>query len=413
MSSFFKAVYSNKWRVPLIILGSGFLIRFLLMPVSGHLDLLLSSWREYLWAFKGVIKFNDLIEASLALYIKIFRSQLSLLPSLIDIPNSEGTLGLKEQATFLSSFRAWRYLFFFKLPFLMFDLASVYFIWKLFKDRAQKIMALAFWAFNPFLIFAVYVWGRYEIVPIVLTIVSLYFLKNQKNWLAILFLGLAIAGRMPFILLLPFYVIYLSKIKLDYLKYFIVGLLPLIVITKIIEIAGGTNIFSDAVQSGFADYLVRGGIGQQFGAIVPFLILYPLALYLYYRHPKVHDFKVMTGFSAIGLLIFFGTSYFHPQYLAWLSPVILITFVYNRKIAWAYLGMSAIYFVLMDIFYNRIASSLLFQPLGLFWDNFGGLRSQRIFYDFNAETLISIFHTLFVLTIGILIWQIYQKSHEN
>lgn len=407
-------ILQEKHRTLILLILGGFLIRFALMPLSAHLDLLLASWREYLLVFKSLNYLNDLTETSLALYMKLIKPWFRELPNILDIPNSAGTLGLKEQAFFETSFRSLRYLFLFKIPFLILDFVTLAFVWQLVKNNKRRLWAVALWAFNPFLIYAVYFWGRYEIFPILFTILALLLIKKNQYFWAMFSLGLAITLRMPFVLILPFFVIYLSKRWVDLVKYLAIGLAPLVIITKAIEFIAGQNLFRDAVNGGFADFIVRGQIGNGFSAIAPFIMIYPIVLFLYARYRNKYDFQYLINFTTLGLLTYFGTSYFHPQYLAWLTPFMILVICWNRVLIWPYITMFIVYLCLADVYYNSIATTFSLLPTSYdFFSNYAGLRNQLSFYNLNLSTIVTVFHTMFVLSVVWLAYVIVVNNDQN
>ena len=156
---YYLFIFQDPLKIYLIIISAGLLVRLILMPLAVNLDTLLASWWESLWVFKGQIIIEDINEVILTIWMRIFKPLFVSFPSIIDIPNSLGILGIPEHAIFSSSDRAMRFIFLLKVPYLLVDFVLLFFVLKFFKDRRQKIIGLVLWAFNPFLLYSVYIYG--------------------------------------------------------------------------------------------------------------------------------------------------------------------------------------------------------------------------------------------------------------
>lgn len=415
MFSIVKKLYSSQLRLPILFIVLGILIRFLLMPASAQLDLLLASRREYLWVFKDIFLMNDITETSLGVYLKAIKPLLPHLYTIFDQVNAQGTLGLPELEKFAVFSRAMRYVSLFKAPYLFLDIISLFFVWKFFSNKAKRNIALAFWAFNPFYLYASYLIGRYEVFPVFLLIVAFYFAKKNNPFWSVLVLGIAIATRMPIILLLPFLVIYYSKSWKGALKYSLLGIAPIILITKVIEFSWGHNIFVDTMENPFMDLMImKPSLGTGFNAISPILLLYPLSVYLFYREREKTTFNKLLNFSIIGFLVFYITGYLGPQYIAWFSPLLMLTLVYNRRILWPTLAFFLVFLILQDIYMYGITTTIGLYILDYdFFAAWGGIRNQGPFYSFGYPVLVTIFHSLLVLCSIILGYILYRDREKN
>lgn len=415
-------LFDNKNRVPLILVISGILFRYLLMPISAHPDLISATWREHLWVFHDQFLLNDLSETLLAGYMKalgfVFNANFHQLFSRFDILGGSGDIKeiVRNYQDFISSTAGMRYLFFLKLPYLLVDVVSIYFVWNLFQERAKKIATLAFWAFNPFVLYAVYIWGRYEIFPIFFTLVAIYLAKNKKGLWPILFLGLAIATRMPFIFLLPFFMIYSAKNWKDAMLSPVIAFLPVIFIGQINQIIGGETLVSGLERGGFITYLSVNQIGAGFSAVSLFLLLYPLIVLLYWRERKDKNFSFnkLISYSTIALLIFYINAKYHPHYISWLSPFILVLIPQNKKLIWPFLGLVLSFFLFIDSNWGQGVTFGLFAPLNNgFFRNLSSIYHQMPFFSIPQQSLQNIAQSSFVFFAIIIIYLIYQRRNEN
>lgn len=57
---------------------------------------------------------------------------------------------------------------------------------------------------NPISIFVVYIYGRFEVIPIFFILASLYYIKTHRFYLSLLMLGISAATRLyPLLLFIP------------------------------------------------------------------------------------------------------------------------------------------------------------------------------------------------------------------
>ena len=59
-------------------------------------------------------------------------------------------------------------------------------------------------------LYITYIHGQLDVVPIIFLFVSSYFLFKKKNMLSALILGLGIVAKTNLVLVIPFYILYVS-----------------------------------------------------------------------------------------------------------------------------------------------------------------------------------------------------------
>jgi len=192
---------NNRQRV-ITIFVLGIMIRLILMPFFGHGDILSTYKRAYDSAFSNVNVFS--YEAQLSHIIEIIN--LKIYDIFFD-RNNLLPLTLSVQENQFTNVN----LFIFKLPYLFFDIASFLLIYKLVKKSKYLLISLSFYFLNPILLFSVYIFGRYETFPIGFMLLALYYLKRERLLLSSIVFGFAILTRFSFVLLLPFYFVFISK----------------------------------------------------------------------------------------------------------------------------------------------------------------------------------------------------------
>ena len=403
-------------RILYLIIILGVIIRIVLMPISAHLDLFLASHREYLLSFHGIAVLNDMTELILSGYMFLMKPFLPHLNLLFSILNNQGTVDLPQFEIYSNFSRILRYIFILKIPYLLIDLVLLYFIYNRFASNYRdKLIVFLFWAFNPVFLYAVYGVGRYEIFPIFFLAWAIYLTKNRRDILAMMVIGLAAMMRMPFVLFLPFFVIYFSKNWKDYIKFTIIGFLPILLTTQLIALVAQQNLFFDTIETGFTDFFIRPSVGEGFNTLAPFFIAFPFVLYLFYREGLfIKTFDRFVEYLGIGGLVFYLTVYFHPQYFAWISPIIILIAIRKKLTVYLFIFAFLVFFAITDIYYNTIASTLMLSPLSNdFVKTLGGLRNQEIFFNFSLQTLLVILHSLFLVTLLITVIVIYKKKDQD
>lgn len=205
-----------------------------------------------------------------------------------------------------------------KIPYLIFDLLTGLILYKLYKNK--KI--LYFWLFNPISIYLIYILGNFDIIPSFLTLLSFYFIKNNKQFLSYLIIGIAIALKIYPVIFLPFLFFYDKKNVFKNIKYAIFSAVPLIL-----------SILPFIKQQSFYDSFIGSGLTQKIleykiNGLPIFPILFILIVINYFFSKSEHKFEI--GILQT-FLIFIGLVKFHPQWIMWFFPFILIFFI-NSKI---------------------------------------------------------------------------------
>lgn len=417
-----KAVYwilNKQIRIPLLIIALGIFVRLLLMPISAYVDLISATWRSYLWVFNGVFKLDDLSEIILSPNMLLFKPLFAHLKVIIDAARQAGESNIFSNSTstyamFVSNAEAFRYLFFMKFPYILFDLASVVLILNFFKDSLKRNRMLWFWAFNPMLIYAVYIWGRYEVVGIFFVLLSLFMLKRQQNWLSILFFALAIIARTGYIIVLPIYIIYLSKDWRDYLKYSLTAILPLMIFNLLIGRIVGASIVDNLGQGGLLDFALSAQVGVGYSAVALNLLVCPILYYLYFRYKKENNFFQFISYLSMTILAFLLLAKLHAHYLVWLTPFFTILLAYRQKLIFLYLAMILSYFVFIDVYFGSSVSAGLFRAIDYnFFSSFSGISQQGSLTIYDHNLLVTLFHSIYFLCGVALIFFIYKGSSKN
>ena len=286
-----------------------------------------------------------------------------------------------------------------KIPYLIFDLLTGFILFKLYKNKK----VLYFWFFNPISIYLIYILGNFDIIPSFLTLLSFYFIKNNKQFWSYLAIGLAIALKMYPIMFLPFLFFYDKKNILKNIKYAMVSLIPLIL--SIIPFLKQKSFYEAFLGSGLTQKILE----YKIGSLPIFPILFILILIFYFFSKSKHKFEIAIAQT---FLIFIGLVNFHPQWIMWFFPFTIILFI-NSKIK------NKIFFIIFFAFI--LAYILLFNDNYLTWGhlipidpNFINLTSPyqliKLRSSFNPDLIQKNIHNLLLL-FGIIGSFLYAKNN--
>lgn len=375
-------MFKTKFIVPLII---GLAIRLFLMSFTYHPDLAGQSLSSYFWGSKNI---TNVYEYLLSLpsdhpLVKNFGvSDIFIYPPLtyFTLGSFQKIFAFTGLSQFLETVMSgtdiykipglpW-YLFVLKFPYLIFDFAVAYLLYKYFKNPRLKYTAFILWIFNPVTLYATFCMGVFDIIPVFFTVLSVYLLKKQRLTLSALAIGFGIAFKIYPIFLLPF-IIFKTDKWLSRIKVGIIALLPVIItnLPFVFSAAYHYMVFSPKNQKMFyMQWMVSGAEG-----IFPFLLILIL-LYLLSQNKLLQPKFYISYFLAVFLLLF-SVTHFHPQWFIWITPFIIIELLnYQFKEAWLYLGLVFIYIFIVFTFENSLSVGL-FAPLNPSLATFVGTQS--------------------------------------
>jgi len=115
------------------------------------------------------------------------------------------------------------FLFILKLPYLIFDLLIAYF---LFRITSNKLL-LKLWLFNPLTLYLVYILGNFDVLPSLLTLLSLYLLPTNSKFSGLSF-GLATCLKAYSLLFLPVFLVKIFPNKSKIFSFLLFFSLPLL-----------------------------------------------------------------------------------------------------------------------------------------------------------------------------------------
>ncbi|MEK7616934.1 MAG: hypothetical protein AAB414_02680 [Patescibacteria group bacterium] len=280
-------------------------------------------------------------------------------------------------------------LYLMKLSYLIFDLTLGLILTKLVNSQ-NKILTFSLWMFNPISLYATYMMGQFDIIPTFFSVLSIYLaLKNKLTWAALV-LGVGIAFKLyPVFLIIP--LILLGKGLWTKAKLVVYTLLPYI--ASVLPYISSSNFRSNALfanqssKSLYASIPVSGGES---------ILLFPTFIVLFYflilrqRVDKVSLWKLYLA----PLLLFFIFTHFHPQWLIWVTPFLILDLVFDRLKNVLPILIIFISWILSLFFFDASLTTKMFAPLFPFLKltpDIWTLLKFSVDYNFARSLLQSIF----------------------
>lgn len=264
-----------------------------------------------------------------------------------------------DQASFFGNWLFNLHLLLLKAPYFFFDLPVVFAIVSFFDKKRDQIWVALLWLFNPVILYSAYMMGQFDVIPAVLTVWSLFCIKRKKLYFAALLLGVAAAFKLyPLFLVVPFIIIgknWKERFALGFLSVFpylfsIAAFLPSAGFRASALVAGLTQ------KTLYAQIPISGGES---------LLLFPLLLLVMYFYFWFYDRSVERVWQRwfVVLLSFFIFTHFHPQWLSWLAPFLVIevvSFRFKTVLPHVFLALS---FIGMIFLFDPSLTIKIFAPL--------------------------------------------------
>lgn len=393
---------------------TGLLIRLIFIPFLYQRDLLSTYQRaattihtgNYLHDFQQLL--NNMIHVSWLFIIK------TIFPAVNGVSNA-----LLEQDTWISwlafnsSNNVFTVISLFKILYLLFDIAAMFLILRLAFDgeSEKKLQIFKFWIFNPMVIFILYVFSRHDIIGVFATLVALFLAKKDRKYWALLVLAIGIMLRFFPIMILPVFILYLVRSRKDYLILSLVGVSGLAFVEIFSLFRYGRSLIFTMLNTEHFEFLIAPKLDLVAGShssIYIFLAVYAVIIFSF-AHLKNKSFDILINYCAIIYLAYVGICYFHPQYLLWTTPFLVIISVRKKSLFYYNWILFALLLVLL-IYWGDLVTKFVFAPVDhkYFVYLTGIIPFIQRFYD--AAKFANIFRGIFA---GVCMWMIYLIYREN
>jgi hypothetical protein len=281
-----------------------------------------------------------------------------------------------------------------KLPLIIADILIALLLFEIVKkytDEKKAYYVLWIWLLNPYVIWISSVWGMFDGIPTLFTILTLYFfIKNQYNKSAFC-LAIAILFKIYPIILVPVLaLIYYKQNRrvANALRYFFicgacVALVSFFSYFSFALIFGqepfntsitltwqlfkgraspdyyGKNLFFGLTPLSFLEPLFELGKFSLNIPLSPILMVSSLAIILYmvYREKHFTTLKIISYVALTHFAIYLTYSVVNEQYLIWVLPFLLILSATQKKslTEYAYWGVSILAMLFMVIHYQNLS----------------------------------------------------------
>lgn len=252
----------------------------------------------------------------------------------------------------------------FSLPLILADLVLFIILLKLVPNKEKEI--LIFYFFSPILIFSTFLHNQLDIIPISLLFVSIYFLKQKKEFLSFIFLGLAISTKTHILLVLSFYFFYMLKQHRVYS----------LSLSLIIPLGIFGVLVSFYLSSGFIELVLNNPkqnlVFDSYYKIGDIKVLLPLVvlftLYVRFFSYKKVNFDLLFYFIAISFTIFLVFVKPSPGWFVWILPFMVVLIIKSKEsiqLKSLFILINLVYCIYFLFFHSYEYSHLLFlkKPL--------------------------------------------------
>ena len=252
--------------------------------------------------------------------------------------------------------RFFRYLFFMKLPYAVFDAVCFFAIWKYLDDKKARIRALKLWSLNPVILYGVYMFGQVDIMPAALTVLSIFYTKREKFIPAVILLSCAALFKTFSIFLLPLFIVTGVRSYRDVLNRLLLAALPFILVLLPLVMSGGRG----SVESLFPGFYLHGNgvLAGLFVRKIIFIMLYFVIAVRCFRQRGTNEADYLLRYSIAVIMAMYVMFFVPVHYFVWVVPLLIIAVVKGIIPAWLYWGQIVCLFV-YNLNSARTTTSLL------------------------------------------------------
>jgi len=391
---------------------TGMLIRLALLPFFFQRDLLSTYQRAAETVFAGNMAsdFQQVLTNIIhSVYLFIIKSIVPAVGDfssiLLDPDTWTSWIG------FVSSYNVFTVLALFKGLYLIFDLVCMFLVLRLsFDDDPEgRLNVFKFWMFNPVVIFVLYIFARHDIIGVAATIAALILAKKGRKYWAIIALAVAIALRFfPIMILLPL-IIYLARSKKDYIALSVIGVSGLAIVEVFSNVYYGKSLIFSLLNTQHFNYILSAKLDLIIhDRIFLFIVAYFLIIFSFI-HARKKSFDLLLNYGARIYLAYVALCYFHPQYVLWAIPFLVIVFVRRKSLVyyhWLQFGL----LMIVLIYWGDLVTKFVFAPIDhrFFIYITGPIPVIERFY--SSATFVNIFRSIFS---AVSLWMIYLIYRDN
>jgi hypothetical protein len=390
----------------------GLFIRLIFLPFLFQRDLLSTYQRAAETVFAGNFgsDFQQMLTNVIhSIYLFIIKSIFPAINKLSPVLLEKDTW--ISWISFNSSYNVFTALALFKILYLIFDVVCMFLILRLSFDGEpeNKLQVFKFWMFNPFVIFILYVFARHDIMGILATLVALLLAKKNRKYWAIIVLAFGIALRFFPIMILPLFIFYLARTKKDYIILSLIGVSGLAAVELFSYFYFGRSVIFSLLNAQHFDYILSSKLELVIHDRIFIFVAVYIIIILSFLHIKRKSFDILLNYGAIIYLAYVSLCYFHPQYMLWTVPFLIIIFVRRKSLLYYHWIQFALLMVIL-IYWGDLVTKFVFAPIDykFFIYLTGPIPIINRFYD--PAKFVNIFRSIFT---GVSLWMIYLIYKDN
>lgn len=391
---------------------TGLLIRVFCLPFFFQRDILSTYQRAAETVFNGTLGADfqqfliHLIHSGYLFIIKPLIPNINELSSIL-----LNTDTWTSWIDFNSNLYVYRILTLFKVPYLVLDIACVLILIRLLydDDLTKRLRVFKYWALNPLVIFITYIFARHEIIGIFVALLAILLAKYNRKYWAVIVLAIGVAMRFFPIMILPFMIIYLSRKKRDYLIFSLIGVIGLLALEFFSYFYFGRSVIFSLLNAQHFDYILSAKIDLIIhDSIFLFIVGYMLLIFSFI-HQKKKTFALFLNYCGIAYLLYVAISYFHPQYLMWTIPFLILIFIRKNSVYYYHLLQFALLMVVL-IYWGDLVTKFLIAPVDIKLALYGTGPIPIINRFYSPVKFVNIFRSIFT---AVSIWMIYLIYKDN
>ena len=327
---------------------------------------------------------------------------------------SHSTSSVENYFEFISHDTALRTLFILKIPYLVCDLLTAIVLFQMFDNKVQALRCCKVWLFNPITLFAVYIFGRFESIPLLFLALSLLCIQKKRIILAAVCLGLCINGREMMNIYFPIFI--LSVLVCEYKEVSLVRKLIAVSIVLLfagialqvfsmvetVETAAGASAVS-VMKEGRVEYLFN----YHLHGIIAIVFIYGLTLIWVSCNSQILFERILLGYS-LAMFSFFAFSSHTAHFTAWLVIFPAIYIGREQKLLRPFIALCIAWIGYWSFLTDLgVFTTWLAAPFSLYAIEIPNIPKIFIYLSrkvdiLNLKLMIDIFKTLFVATLAYL-----------
>ena len=279
-----------------------------------------------------------------------------------------------------------------KTPIIFADLLIAVVLFRMaksFSNNEKSIYVYCAWLFNPFTIFISSIWGAFDAIPSLLTLLSVNEIIHEKHTRSAILLSIAIMYKLYPIVLVPIFALICYKysrklwemvkyiavslglfIALTFTTYFIsaqiVGQnaieLSIKLITFLLLKRASPDMYGQNIISGLTPLVVLQGWLKDFRniPITPILLGTGIVIIMIkiMKTQKFSDEKTISFAVIAHFAIYLTYTVVNPQYFIWVLPLLILLSILNRsqfinQLYWLMSGIGILYILqIYDLSYH-------------------------------------------------------------